>query len=316
MTPLADDAPRLLSVGAATLDTIFRLETLPTTSGKFIPTEALEIAAGMATSAAVAARRLGANAALCACIGDDARAEQLMADYAAEGLDCRFVRRVPGARSAFSTILVDARGDRIIVPRYDPSLLQDISWLPLDEVATFDVVLADVRWPAASAAILRAARAANTPSLLDADTAAPDVLDLLVPLASHCVFSEPAALTFTATDNARDAVQALARLLPNAFVAVTAGPEGCFWFDRDLGAVQSLAAPAIQAVDTLAAGDVFHGAFAVGLAEGRPVADIVRRANAAAALKCTRFGGRLGAPTRDELDSFLSAQQPLISAER
>jgi sulfofructose kinase len=61
------------------------------------------------------------------------------------------------------------------------------------------------------------------------------------------------------------------------------------------------------AVDTLGAGDVWHGAFALALAEGRPERQAVRFASAAAALKCTRFGGRNGAPRRAEVDAFLSS---------
>ncbi len=218
---MTNAGPKILSVGAATLDTIFRLDRMPTGSGKYIPLDAIEIAAGMASSAAIAAARLGAQASLCACVGDDRQGAQLMADYTAEGLDCRRVRRVPGARSAFSTILVDPVGDRIIVPRYDPELLEDISWLPLGDVGAFDTVLVDVRWPAAGEAVLRAARAAKVPTVLDADVAALDVLHRLVPLASHCVFSEPAALSFTRASSPTDALLQLARDFPSAFMAVT-----------------------------------------------------------------------------------------------
>jgi sulfofructose kinase len=61
-----------------------------------------------------------------------------------------------------------------------------------------------------------------------------------------------------------------------------------------------------QPVDTLAAGDGFHGALALGLAEGRPIDEAARFACHAASLKCTRFGGRLGCPTRDEVLASLS----------
>ena len=57
--------------------------------------------------------------------------------------------------------------------------------------------------------------------------------------------------------------------------------------------------------DTLAAGDVFHAGFAVGLTEGWPMERTIAFASAAAAIKCTRFGGRLGAPTRAEVEAFL-----------
>jgi sulfofructose kinase len=66
-------------------------------------------------------------------------------------------------------------------------------------------------------------------------------------------------------------------------------------------------APAVDVVDTLAAGDVFHGAFALAILEGLPIAAAARFACTAAALKCTRFGGRLGCPTRAEVDAAVAA---------
>ncbi|MDR0440933.1 MAG: PfkB family carbohydrate kinase, partial [Candidatus Accumulibacter sp.] len=62
----------------------------------------------------------------------------------------------------------------------------------------------------------------------------------------------------------------------------------------------------VKVVDTLAAGDVFHGAFALALVEGKNIEDAARFACAAASLKCTRFGGRLGCPTRAEVEEFLA----------
>jgi len=59
-------------------------------------------------------------------------------------------------------------------------------------------------------------------------------------------------------------------------------------------------------VDTLGAGDVWHGAFALALAEGQGEEAAIRFASAAAAIKCTRFGGRSGAPRRDEVERFLA----------
>ncbi|MBL8654459.1 MAG: sugar kinase, partial [Alphaproteobacteria bacterium] len=56
---------------------------------------------------------------------------------------------------------------------------------------------------------------------------------------------------------------------------------------------------------TLAAGDVFHGALALGLAEGRSIEQAAQLACAAASLKCTKFGGRLGCPTREEAEAFM-----------
>jgi sulfofructose kinase len=88
------------------------------------------------------------------------------------------------------------------------------------------------------------------------------------------------------------------------FLAVTNGADDILWWDD--GAPQRLPVFAVEAVDTLAAGDVFHGAFALALAEGRRGTDALRFAAAAAALKCTRFGGGSAAPTRAEVEALLA----------
>jgi len=301
---------KLLSVGALTLDTILRLETLPVHQGKFIASDGVQIASGMATSAACAARRLGAEVSLWASAGDDAVGDLLIAAIEAEGVDCSYVRRVRRARSALASILVDAHGERIIVPFYDRLAQADPEGLPVGDLTAFDAVLVDVRWPGAAALALKAARAAGRPAILDADTAPLEVLEQLLPLATHIVASEPAARIVCG--QALDPEMACADLASrtDAFVAVTAGAAGSWWHDRSTGRVRHVAAPRIKAVDTLAAGDVFHGAFAVGLAETMPFEQALRFASAAAALKCLRFGGRLGAPDRAETLAMVAATWP------
>ncbi|RUW54028.1 sugar kinase [Mesorhizobium sp. M1A.F.Ca.ET.072.01.1.1] len=301
---------KLLSVGAFTLDTILRLETLPAHQGKFIASDGVQIASGMATSAACAAHRLGADVSLWASAGDDAVGDRLIAEIEAEGVDCSLVRRVAGARSALAAILVDAHGERIIVPFYDSRAQADPDTLPLAELSAFDAVLVDVRWPGAAALALAAARDAGRPAILDADTAPVDVLERLLPLASHIVASEPAARIVCG--HALDPESACADLASrtDAFVAVTGGAAGTWWHDRGTGRVRHVEAPKVKAVDTLAAGDVFHGAFAVGLAEAMPPEQALRFASAAAALKCLRFGGRLGAPDRAETMAMMAAHWP------
>lgn len=301
---------KLLSVGALTLDTILRVETLPRHQGKFIASDGVQLAAGMATSAACAAHRLGAEVFLWASAGDDAIGDHLLAGIEAEGVDCSFVRRVEGARSALASILVDAHGERIIVPFYDLKAQADPQALPVADLSGFDAVLVDVRWPGAAALALTAARSAGRPAILDADTAPLEVLELLLPLASHIVASETAARIVCG--HALDPETACADLASrtDAFVAVTGGAAGSWWHDHSAGCVRHIAAPKIKATDTLAAGDIFHGAFAVGLAEAMPIEQALRFASAAAALKCQRFGGRLGAPDRAETMAMVAATWP------
>lgn len=290
----------ILCVGALTMDTIFRLEALPAGPGKVIPLDAVEVAEGMAAAQATTIVRLGGSAALWASAGDDATGDRLVAQVSGEGVDCSRVRRVAGARSGFSSIFMDVNGQTMIVPRYDPSITAPPQSDP--DLTGIAAVMTDVRWPAAAERALRAARELGLPAILDADMAAREVLERLLPLATHIVASESATRLVTGAATPEAGARALhARF--GAFVVVTAGGDGCWWTGG--GEVQHVPAPRITAIDTLAAGDVFHAGFAVGLVEGWEMPRILRFASAAAAIKCTRFGGRLGAPGRDEVEAFI-----------
>ena len=97
-------ATPILCVGALIADLIMYMPRLPATPGKHLPTGAQLVVAGMATSAATAVTRLGHPAALWASVGDDVIGSLLLDEMTREGLDMRYVRRVPGAMSAMSTV--------------------------------------------------------------------------------------------------------------------------------------------------------------------------------------------------------------------
>ena len=90
-----------------------------------------------------------------------------------------------------------------------------------------------------------------------------------------------------------------------SFLAVTDGPGPILWRD-EAGTIREFVVFTVDAVDTLAAGDVFHGALALAFADGRDVRAALRFAAAAAGLKCTRFGGSAAIPRRAEVDRFLA----------
>jgi sulfofructose kinase len=290
---------RILCVGALTLDTIFRLETLPTMPGKVLPFEVVTVAEGMAAAQAASIARLGGEAALWASAGTDAAGDALVHQISEAGVDCGLVRRVPGARSAFSTVLMDRAGQTIIVPQYDAATAAAPDAAP--DVSGFAAVMCDVRWPDAAKLALRAAREQGLPAILDADVAPKPVLEVLAAEATHIVASAGGACGLARVADAEAVVTAL-RERYGVFVAVTAGERGCFWSEGNR--VRHTPAPVIEAVDTLAAGDVFHAGFAVGLTQGWAIDRIIAFASVAAAIKCTRFGGRLGCPTRAEVEGF------------
>ena len=294
----------VLCLGACVFDTILRVPAIPPAPAKVLASACVQIGSGMSSSAAAAVARLGGRAELWGRVGDDMAGRQFLADLAGAGVDVSQMRVVPGGRTPVSTIVIDESGQRLIVPYYDPTLDRDPSWLPVERIARFGAVATDPRWPEGAARLLDDARRAGIPALFDADTAPRAVLDDLIGRASHVVFSEPALIDLAGTGDIAAALHAVAARI-DGLVGVTAGERGFFW--REGAHIRHVPAPTVAAVDTLAAGDVFHGAFALALAEGRTVADAGRFANIAASLKCRSFGGRLGTPDRAEVDAFLAA---------
>ena len=129
-------------------------------------------------------------------------------------------------------------------------------------------------------------------------------IETLTAAASHVIFSERGLEAWCGRTSVKD----LHRVLEHGAVmaAVTRGAAGVDWLEAATPA-KELHCPAfpVVAVDTLGAGDVFHGAYTLAVAEGRFIGDAIRFAAAAAAVKCSRPGGRSGAPNRAEVESLL-----------
>ncbi|MBC8158607.1 MAG: ribokinase, partial [Alphaproteobacteria bacterium] len=184
----------------------------------------------------------------------------------------------------------------------DPNLEVDPSWLPLELIEGAGCILADCRWPRGVEAVFRKANDAGVPSLLDGDLTPDKAVISLAPLATHVAFSQGGLQQFSATDDPVEGLRLAARAT-DGWVCVTLGEKGSIWLED--GEPVHQPGFVVEVVDTVGAGDTFHGALAVALAEHKPIADAVRFASASAALKCTRFGGRVGIPTRSEVDAFL-----------
>ncbi len=295
---------RVLCLGMSALDAIYQLPVIPTVPTKVLATGFTECGGGMAANASVAVARLAGAAAYWGRVGDDALGTRICAELADEGVDVSCVRRVPGCVSPSAAILVADDRERLVCAYNDPKLDHDATWLPLHEVATYDAVLADVRWPDGAMRVLDAAQAARIPAVLDGDIGPRDVLQDLATRATHAIFSEIGLRQASGEHDADAGLRAMAAHT-RAIVGVTLGARGTRWIEDSR--MHVAAAPHVQAVDTLGAGDVFHGAFTLALAEGVGTAHAMRFANIAAALKCTRFGGRRGTPSRAEVDAQMRA---------
>ncbi len=293
---------RIACVGIAVQDRLYRLNQLPKGGGKHVALGYQEVGGGPAATAAVAAARLGAEVDYIGRVGDDATGATILADLKREGVNVDHARICKNARSSHSAVFVDSNGERMIVNNPSPDLPVDADWLESVDFGRYDLVLADVRWHQGSAEALAAARRKNVPTMLDADMTPQDISEL-VQRASHAVFSAPGLQKMTCEPDFDKALRAAAKVT-DGHVYVTRGEQGCNWLESD--ALRHLPGFSVKVVDTTGAGDVFHGALAVALAERQPLAQAIRFANAVAALKCSKPGGRAGIPNRDETLAFLA----------
>jgi sulfofructose kinase len=295
--------PLVLCVGMAVLDFMFRVDRFPTPGTKAMAREFFVTSGGNAANAAIAIARLGGRARFCGPVGDDEFGARVLDGLVKEGVDIAGAQRVKGAATSVSGIFVDPAGERLLTTRRAQGLERAP---PPDDDARLiegvDAVLADNHLPDFVLPICRAARECNIPVVLDADEPATAPDDALLAIASYAIFSAESLRAATAVSDLPTALEHV-HMFCRGFVAVTDGANGALWHDGST--VRRQEAFAVPAVDTLAAGDVFHAAFALGLAEGRGEAESLRLASAAAALKCTRFGGIVGAPVRAEVEQLL-----------
>jgi sulfofructose kinase len=300
------DAPVILCAGIIALDEVFRVDRFPQPDGKIQAQDFFVVNGGCAANAAVAVARLGGRAALAGPVGgppgEDSNGDRVLAALAREQVDCVGCQRIAGVSTALSAIFIDLHGDRMIVTHRDHRLAAATPTDPAGLVASADAVLADNCFPEFVGPICVAARARGLTVILDADRPT-QMSDELFRVATHVVFSSECLRATTGLDDLGAALAAMSGTT-SSFLAVTQGPRDVLW--REGVTLRKSPVFAVEAVDTVGAGDVFHGAFTLAFAEGHDVVAALRFAAAAAGLKCTRLGGSAAAPLRSEVEAFLA----------
>lgn len=291
--------PKILCAGLITVDLIFYLEDMPQKGSKSHAKRAHMIAGGGALIAASAVARLGGAASLCGAIGDDPFGSFLRAQMALCGIDDRHVRTLPGTSTSGSAIIVTPDGERTIINHRPLELGQGEIDLPVD--FAFDAALVDTRFPELSARVLHAAKQAGKPAVIDGE--APVYLaENALRNASHVIFSAQGLADYAGGNDAPALTKAAHKL--GTWCAVTRGEQPVLCHDG----LQLCQVPVFEAraVNTLGAGDVWHGAFTLTLAGGDDEHTAVQRANAAAAIKVARPIDQGELPTAKEVDALLS----------
>jgi sugar/nucleoside kinase (ribokinase family) len=293
----------ILCAGGATQDNVMKVEAFPAAGSKVRASEFIVTIGGQAGNASVAIARLGGSVRYAGALGDhdDPIANWIAEKLEAEHVDCTHAVRVKGALSSVSLIMLDATGEKMIATRRGEGLLNTVPADADKALDGVDAVLLDNRYPKFMMPLVAAAARRGIPRVLDLDGVTA-IDDALLNGATHVVSSAEA---MRGTTDEKDFGKALKKLgqTYKGFLAVNDGPNGAYWLDK--GEVRHMDAFKVDAVDTLGAGDTFHGAFTLRLVETGDVVEAMRFGAAAAAIKCTRFGGLMGAATREEVEAFL-----------
>src|SRR3979490_3166462 len=306
--------PRILCIGMPVRDLTFRIQELPERGFKANASHFDEICGGNALNAAIGIVRLGGRASICGPMGDarETSSRYIFDQLAHGGIDTKHIVHMPGLVTPISNIMIDPSGERTIVTFRDPELwkvrLPDAD-KPLEDC---DAILTESRCAACCADLCVEARRRGIPGIVDVDRAM-SLREGLLTASSHLVFSsEPLQETAGIADDG-EALKKIAKLTPS-FLAGTRGAQGTIWLDEQQNLQQTPAFP-VHTVDTLGAGDVFHGALGLAITENQDIPNSLRFASAAAALKCTRLGGAVAAPQRAEVEEVLSRGQAAGAAQ-
>lgn len=209
---------------------------------------------------------------------------------------------VRDASNQHAIILLDeVSGERIVLWDRDERLLLHEDELPLDHIAGARVLHVDDVDEEAAIRSATAARAAGVPVTSDLDRLT-DRTEALLAAVTIPILAEHVPPALTGRDDQEAALRAL-RMRHDGWLVVTLGARGALALDGD----RLVHAPAfrVPVADTTGSGDVFRGGFIYALLQGWPLEQILRFANAAAAVSCTRRGALNGVPTMEEIASLL-----------
>ena len=298
---------RIAVVGSLMMDLVVRAPRPALPGESLIGRSFATFVGGKGGNQATAAARLGVQVTMVGAVGRDPFGETILASLAAARIDTRFVRQLDHEGTGVAVPVVFDDGSNLIyaLPRANLALAPADVEAARSAIEAADLLLVQFEVaPEATLTALRIARDAGVRTLVNPAPVAPHppevfrLADLLIP-------NEVEASTLSGLPAADPAAQAAAlRDLGPAAVIITLGERGAFVHAPD--GDTCVPAPAVNAVDTVGAGDAFCGALAVRLAAGDPLPAAAAFACRAAALACTRRGAAASLPTLAEVEEFTS----------
>ena len=296
----------IVVVGSINMDLVAHTRAIPRPGETVTGTGFDTTPGGKGANQAVAAARLGYPTKMVGLVGEDVFGQALLDNLAKADVGVWAVERTSGP-SGVAPILVADSGENsiVVVPGANGKVDADYIDRNAELIRGAGMVLLQLEIPLpAIERVLAICAESNVPAILDPAPAAALPPDFF-PRVAWLTPNETEAAFYTGGDASPE--EAARQLLAKGArgVVLKRGAEGVYIAEAG-GSAASIKAFAVEAVDTVAAGDCFNGAFAVALLEGKDPIEAARFASAAAAIKVTRHGAQAAMPTRAEVDAFLA----------
>ena len=299
-------------IGSSNIDFIMKMGHLPAVGETVTDAQFMQTFGGKGANQAVGAARAGGEVLFVNAVGDDPYAERMVANFESDGIDVTGIFHETGISSGTALVMIGESGSNYlsVAPgsnyRLSPERIDSLR----ERIREAGMILLQYEIPAeTNARVLEVAREEGVPVMWNFAPAReidrslffyPEILVVNENEAAFLLEREATALS------AEEMIEQLRSLGPGT-VVITQGARGVTAGDGKQ--VYEIPAYSVEAVDTTAAGDVFCGSLAVGIAEGKDLAEALRFANAAGALSVTKIGAQPSAPRREEIDEFLRIQE-------
>ena len=284
-------------MGLNSVDFLSLVPQFPTLNSKMEILQFSKQGGGQVATAMVALSRWGIRTKYIGKVGDDELGDFSLDSLRQDGVDVSSVAVEQNATSQFAMIIVDrASGERTILWDRDKQLIYREGELRREEVCSGKILHLDGHDIQAAIQCAKWAKEDGIPTVIDLDKIEPLTSELIKKI-DFIITSSRFPTLFTGISDREKALIEMQRQIPG-FLCATLGREGAVALvDGNILRVKGFK---VDAIDTTGAGDVFHAGFIYGLLQNWDVMEILRFANAVAALKCRDLGGRRGIPTLEE----------------
>lgn len=299
----------ILGIGTAAVDDLLLVEKFPQPDSKVNILESYRQGGGQTATAMAAAARQGAHSAFCCRLGFDELSLFTISELEKEGVDSSPCVQDTQGNPYHSIIIVESQHHTRTILHSGGQVSPPLHVITEELVSRARVLFVDDNSGIGGIKAAAIARSLGIPVIADVEPDPPPELAELLPLIDHLVLGSELAGVLSGTQSEADMATTLSGAQRTCCV-VTAGENGCWYSERGEPAVH-VPGYTVDVVDTTGCGDVFHGVYAAAIARGEDVAYAVQLANASAAIKATRPGGRMGIPDLDAARNFIKEHTTL-----